>query len=134
MIEERKNGGNENGPDDGGPQRSDYGEPQFAPPGPGERLDQTTAPPGQPMPGLDEGPGGDVSGAERPAASPRRKAARGKRKPAAKAKSTGKRGGARKAAKKGRARAGAKKKGAKKRASAGRRKAGGKRRGSSKRR
>src|SRR6267378_2203142 len=64
MIEERKNGGNENGPDDSGPQRNEYGEPQFAPPGPGERLDQTTAPPGQPMPGLDEGPGGDVSGAE----------------------------------------------------------------------
>jgi hypothetical protein len=133
MIEERKNGGNGNGPEDGGPQRNDYGEPQFAPPSPGERLDQTTAPPGQPMPGLDEGPGGDVSGAERPAASPRRQAARGKRKPAAKAKSAKKRGGARKAAKKGRARAGAKK-GGKKRASAGRRKASGKRRGSSKRR
>lgn len=133
MIEERKNGGNGNGPDDGGPQRSDYGEPQFAPPGPGERLDQTTAPPGQPMPGLDEGPGGDVSGAERPAASPRRQAKRGKRKSGAKAKSTGKRGGARKAAKKGRARAGAKK-GGKKRASAGRSKASGKRRGSSKKR
>ena len=134
MIEERKNGGNGNGPEDGGPQRSDYGEPQFAPPGPGERLDQTTAPPGQPMPGMDEGQGGDVSGAERPAASPRRPAARGKRKSAAKAKSAKKRGGARKAAKKGVARAGAKKKGGKKRASAGRRKASGKRRGSSKRR
>ena len=132
MIEERKNGGNGNGPEDGGPQRSDYGEPQF-PPGPGERLDQTSAPPGQPMPGMDEGQGGDVSGAERPAASPRRPAARKKRKSAAKAKSAGKRGGARKAAKKGRARAGAKK-GGKKRASAGRRKASGKRRGSSKRR
>jgi len=134
MIEERKNGGNENGPDDSGPQRNEYGEPQFAPPGPGERLDQTTAPPGQPMPGLDEGPGGDVSGAERPAASPRRQAKRGKRKSGAKAKSARKRGGARKAAKKGGARAGAKKKGGKKRASAGRRKASGKRRGSSKRR
>ena len=132
MIEERKNGGNGNGPEDGGPQRSDYGEPQFAPPGPGERLDQTSAPPGQPMPGMDEGQGGDVSGAERPAASPRRPAARGKRKSAAKAKSAGKRGGARKAAKKGRARAGAKK-GGKKRASAGRRKASGKRRGSKRR-
>ena len=132
MIEERKNGGNGNGPEDGGPKRNDYGEPQFAPPGPGERLDQTP-PPGQPMPGLDEGQGGDVSGAERPAASPRRQAARGKRKSKAKAKSAVKRGGARKAAKKGRARAGAKK-GGKKRASAGRRKASGKRRGSSKRR
>jgi hypothetical protein len=132
MIEERKNGGNENGPDDGGPQRSDYGEPQFAPPGPGERLDQATAPPGQPMPGLDEGPGGDVSGAERPAASPRRQAKRGKRKSGAKAKSTGKRAGAKKGGKK-RARAGAKK-GGKKRASAGRSKASGKRRGSSKKR
>ena len=133
MIEERKNGGNGNGPEDGGPQRSDYGEPQFAPPGPGERLDQTSAPPGQPMPGMDEGQGGDVSGAERPAASPRRPAARKKRKSGAKAKSAGKRGGAKKAAKKGRARAGAKK-GGKKRAPAGRRKASGKRRGSSKRR
>ena len=133
MIEERKNGGNGDGPEDGGPQRSDYGEPQFAPPGPGERLDQTTAPPGQPMPGMDEGQGGDVSGAERPAASPRRPKARSKRKSGAKAKSAGKRGGTRKAAKKGRARAGAKK-GGKKRAAPGRRKASGKRRGSKKRR
>jgi len=132
MIEERKNGGNGNGPEDGGPQRNDYGEPRLAPPGPGERVDQSTAPPGQPMPGMGEGQGGDVSGAERPAASPRRQAARGKRKSGSKAKSAGKRGGARKTAKKGRARAGAKK-GGKKRASAGRRKASGKRRGSKRR-
>ena len=132
MIEERKNGGNGNGPEDGGPQRNDYGEPQFAPPGPGERIDPTTAAPGQPMPGTGEGQGGDVSGAERPAASPRRQAARGKRKSGSKAKSAGKRGGARKAAKKGRARAGAKK-GGKKRASAGRRTVRGKRRGSKRR-
>jgi hypothetical protein len=142
MQEERKNGGNGNGPEDGGPQGSDYGEPKFGTPGASEQRDQTAAPLGQPMGSPDESQG-DVSESERPAAStrrqgaprPRKSTARRKSGGAAKAKSAGKRSGARKAAKKGRAGAGAKKaaKG-KKRPSTARGSARGKGRGSKKRR
>src|SRR5439155_13643781 len=75
MHEERKNGGNGDGPENGGPEGSDYGEPGFATPGMGGG--QATPMPGQSMPEPAEAEGGDEMPAmERPAARPRRKAAR----------------------------------------------------------